>query len=120
MDEIKKFNLEKKNRIEYYKTQDDFIKLGKQFLEKSMPLKYSYNFTWLGRPIIQYPQDIIAMQEIIWKLKPDLIIETGIAHGGSLIFYASMLELIGKGEVLGIDVEIRCSAFCTKKNDKSK
>jgi len=107
MDEIKKFNLEKKNRIEYYKTQDDFIKLGKQFLVKSMPLKYSYNFTWLGRPIIQYPQDIIAMQEIIWKLKPDLIIETGIAHGGSLIFYASMLELIGKGEVLGIDVEIR-------------
>jgi cephalosporin hydroxylase len=70
--------------------------------------KYSYNFTWLGRPIIQFPQDILAMQEIIWRVKPDLIIETGIAHGGSLIFYASMLELIGDhGQVLGIDIDIR-------------
>src|SRR5690606_23673953 len=66
------------------------------------------NFTWMGRPIIQYPQDIIAMQEIIWQVKPDLIIETGIARGGSLIFYASLLELIGEnGEVLGIDIDIR-------------
>ena len=75
--------------------------------------KYTYNFAWLGRPIIQYPQDIVAMQEIIWNVKPDLIIETGVAHGGSLIFYASMLELIAvcgggdAGEVLGIDIEIR-------------
>ena len=70
--------------------------------------KYTYNFTWLGRPIIQLPQDIIAMQEIIWSVKPDLIIETGIAHGGSLIFYASLLELLGNnGEVLGIDIDIR-------------
>jgi len=70
--------------------------------------KYSYNFTWLGRPIIQFPQDIIAMQEIIWRVKPDLIIETGIAHGGSLIFYSSMLELIsGNGQVLGVDIDIR-------------
>lgn len=61
----------------------------------------------MGRPIIQYPQDMIAMQEIIWKLQPDLIIETGIAHGGSLIYYASLLELIGKGEILGIDIDIR-------------
>src|SRR5262245_48668079 len=69
---------------------------------------YSYNFTWLGRPIIQYPQDIVAMQEIIWQVKPEVIIETGIAHGGSLIFHASMLELIGgSGRVLGIDVDIR-------------
>ena len=69
---------------------------------------YSYNFTWLDRPIIQFPQDIIAMQEIIWKIKPDLIIETGIARGGSLIFYASMLELIGNnGIVVGIDIDIR-------------
>lgn len=83
------------------------------FMRASISPKYSYNFSWMGRPIIQYPQDIIAMQEIIWKVKPDLIIETGIAHGGSLIFSASMLELIascdgGKGgEVLGIDIEIR-------------
>src|ERR1044072_2672867 len=61
----------------------------------------------MGRPIIQYPQDMIAMQEIIWEVKPDLIIETGIAHGGSLIYYASILELIGKGNVLGIDIDIR-------------
>jgi len=107
MNEIKKFELERSARIESYKDEKDFIRAGKEFIEKSMPLKYSYNFSWLGRPIIQYPQDIIAMQEIIWKNKPDLIIETGIAHGGSLIFYASILELIGKGEVLGIDIEIR-------------
>jgi cephalosporin hydroxylase len=69
---------------------------------------YSYNFTWLGRPIIQYPQDVIAMQEIIWEVKPELIIETGIAHGGSLIFYSSILELIGaNGRVVGVDVDIR-------------
>jgi cephalosporin hydroxylase len=68
---------------------------------------YSYNFSWMGRPIIQYPQDMIAMQELIWEIRPDLIIETGIAHGGSLIFYASLLELIGQGEVLGIDIDIR-------------
>jgi cephalosporin hydroxylase len=74
---------------------------------------YSYNFSWLGRPIIQYPQDMLAMQEIIWEVKPDLIVETGIAHGGSLIFSASMLELNAAcggpadAEVLGIDIEIR-------------
>lgn len=70
--------------------------------------KYTYNFKWLGRPIIQFPQDMFAMQEIIWDVKPDLIVETGIAHGGSLIFYASMLELIGNnGQVIGIDIDIR-------------
>ncbi len=75
--------------------------------------KYSYHFSWLGRPIIQYPQDILAMQEIIWTTQPDLIIETGIAHGGSLIFYASMLELNAicggalSAEVIGIDIDIR-------------
>ena len=69
---------------------------------------YSYNFSWLGRPIIQYPQDIMAVQEIIWQVKPDLIIETGVAHGGSLILSASILELIGQpAEVIGIDLEIR-------------
>lgn len=82
------------------------------FLEASLAPKYSYNFSWLGRPIIQYPQDMIAMQEIIWDVKPDLIIETGIAHGGSLIFSAAMLELVSvctgiEGEVLGIDIDIR-------------
>lgn len=70
--------------------------------------RYSYHFTWLGRPIIQYPQDIVAIQEIIWNTKPDLIIETGVAHGGSVIFHASMLELLGgDGFVVGIDIDIR-------------
>lgn len=86
---------------------------AKSFLQIANPLKYSYHFSWLGRPIIQYPQDIVAMQELIWSIQPDLIIETGIAHGGSLIFSASMLELNAlcggpqNAEVLGIDIDIR-------------
>jgi len=82
-------------------------KMGMNFVRDSAKYKYSYHFSWLGRPIIQFPQDIIAIQEIIWKVKPDLIIETGIAHGGSLIFSSSLLELIGHGKVLGIDIDIR-------------
>ncbi|GAB2670071.1 cephalosporin hydroxylase family protein [Arenimonas aestuarii] len=77
------------------------------FMRQSIQGRYSYNFSWMGRPIIQYPQDMVAMQEILWRLQPDLVIETGIAHGGSLVFYASILELIGKGRVLGIDIDIR-------------
>lgn len=70
--------------------------------------EYSYHFTWLGRPIIQFPQDIVATQEIIWRVRPDLIIETGVARGGSLIFSASMLELIGGDRlVVGVDIDIR-------------
>lgn len=86
---------------------------SENFIKIANPHKYSYHFKWLGRPIIQYPQDIIAMQEIISSVRPDLIIETGIAHGGSLIFSASMLELNAvcggpeNGEVLGIDIDIR-------------
>jgi len=82
--------------------------LAHQVFLKSAEYRYSYNFSWLGRPIIQYPQDIVATQEIIWRVQPDAIIETGIAHGGSLIFYASMLELLGgDGQVLGVDIDIR-------------
>lgn len=83
------------------------------WINRSAKHKYTYNFEWLGRPIIQLPQDIIAMQELIWRLQPDLIIETGVAHGGSLIFSASMLELNAAcggpqhAEVLGIDIDIR-------------
>jgi cephalosporin hydroxylase len=80
----------------------------RRWFDLTCQYRYSYNFTWMGRPIIQYPQDIVAMQELIWRVKPDLIIETGVAHGGSLIFYSSMLELLGRpGQVLGIDIEIR-------------
>ena len=82
-------------------------------MNKANARKYSYHFEWLGRPIIQYPQDILAMQELVWQVQPDLIIETGIAHGGSLIFSASMLELNAAcggpkdAEVLGLDIDIR-------------
>ena len=69
--------------------------------------KYVYSFTWLGRPIIQLPEDMFRIQEVIYELKPDVIIETGVAHGGSLIFYASLCKAIGKGRVIGIDIEIR-------------
>lgn len=99
------------------------IKAGQAFTRESTLPKYSYNFFWQGRPIIQYPQDIVAMQELIWQVKPDLIIETGIAHGGSLIFSAAMLTLLDycdaveqgtpldpshpERQVLGIDIDIR-------------
>ncbi len=90
-------------------SQDSDLKdLTRDWFARSSEYEYSYHFSWLGRPIIQFPQDIIASQEIIWSVKPDLIIETGIAHGGSLIFSASMLELLGgDGQVLGIDIDIR-------------
>lgn len=107
MDKNFEFELEKKQNIMEMTENIKLKETTKQWFLESSKYKYSYNFTWLGRPIIQFPQDIIAMQEIIWEVKPDLIIETGIAHGGSLIFYASMLELIGNGEVLGIDIDIR-------------
>jgi len=75
---------------------------------KSCEYRYSYNFSWLGRPIIQYPQDVMAIQEVLWKVKPDLVVETGVAHGGSLMLTASLLELIGgPGQVVGVDIEIR-------------
>jgi cephalosporin hydroxylase len=88
--------------------QDAALKAeSNNWLTRTLPHGYSYNFRWMGRPIIQYPQDMIAMQEILWDVRPDLIIETGIAHGGSLVYYASLCELMGQGEVLGIDIDIR-------------
>jgi cephalosporin hydroxylase len=106
-DPVTEFIEEKKQRIKSYASNQSLQAAAKTFNTESNKSQYSYNFTWMGRPIIQYPQDMIAMQEIIWDVKPDLIIETGIAHGGSLIYYASLLELIGNGEVLGIDIDIR-------------
>ena len=82
--------------------------LSLEWLTQASRHKYSYNFSWLGRPIIQFPQDILAIQELVWKIKPNLIVETGVAHGGSLLLYASLLELIREdGLVVGIDIEIR-------------
>lgn len=81
---------------------------AKTFFDATLPRLYSYNFDWLGLPIIQYPQDVMAIQEIVWRTKPDLIIETGVARGGSLILYASLLKLIGNGgRVIGVDIDIR-------------
>jgi len=106
MDKLKQFKKEVDNRI-VKQDEDNKIQISaKKFFLDTLSHQYSYNFRWLGIPIIQYPQDIVAMQEIIWETQPDLIIETGIAHGGSLIFYASILELIGKGEIIGIDIDI--------------
>jgi cephalosporin hydroxylase len=108
MNEIEKFNKEKEVNIENLGRDQAPRDSAMQFMLSSSQHQYTYNFTWMGRPIIQYPQDIMALQEIIWSVKPDLIIETGIAHGGSLIFSASMLELIGgNGKVVGIDIDIR-------------
>jgi cephalosporin hydroxylase len=83
-------------------------RLASEFISRGAQYRYAYNFSWLGLAVIQHPEDLVAMQEIIWRVRPELIIETGVAHGGSLVFYASMLELLGgKGQVIGIDVEIR-------------
>ena len=107
MNPTEEFKKECEERIEAQGKNKKLLDASQSFTEETIRSGYSYNFTWMGRPIIQYPQDMIAMQEIIWDVKPDLIIETGIAHGGSLIYYASLLELIGKGKVLGIDIDIR-------------
>jgi cephalosporin hydroxylase len=106
--ELLKFYSERENQINSNKSNEKLKNAADSFNLESNIAKYSYNFSWMGRPIIAYPQDMIAMQEIIWEVQPDLIIETGIAHGGSIIYYASLLELIGKnGRVLGINIDIR-------------
>lgn len=117
------FEKEVKDRIQSYSGNDSLLDAARNFRLESMVSRYSYNFSALGRPIIQYPQDMVAMQELIWQIKPDLIIETGIAHGGSLMLSASMLALLdmceaieagktidpkqSKRKVLGIDIDIR-------------
>jgi len=99
----KQFNQEKENRIpEAYKVRE-LHDAALNFVEVSDKLNYAYNWTWLDLPIIQMPEDIVLAQEIIWETRPDVIIETGIAWGGSVVLYASILELIGKGEVYAID-----------------
>ncbi|MCT7990063.1 cephalosporin hydroxylase family protein [Laspinema olomoucense] len=110
---MEKFEKERQERIITNSNDFNLVDSTNGFTKASILQKYSYNFSWLGRPIIQYPQDIIATQELIYSIQPDLIIETGIAHGGSLIFSASMLELNAAcggpqdAEVLGLDIDIR-------------
>lgn len=113
MDPIKEFKNQVAENIEGLANDQDVQELSRTWSQETNRNGYTYNFEWLGRPIIQYPQDIMAMQELIWQVQPDLIVEMGIAHGGSLIFFASMLELnaaCGGPEdagVLGVDIDIR-------------
>jgi cephalosporin hydroxylase len=108
MNPIEQFNEERKQEMLLMK-QDQVLKnKSLDWMLYADKYKYIYNFRWMGRPIIKFPQDIIALQEVIWQVKPDLIIETGIAHGGSIIFSASMLELLGNdGKVIAVDIDIR-------------
>ncbi len=84
-----------------------FRLISRAWLRCGWDTKYVYSFTWLGRPVIQLPEDLIPIQEVIFKIRPDVIIETGVAHGGSLIFYASLCKAMNKGRIIGIDIEIR-------------
>jgi cephalosporin hydroxylase len=81
--------------------------VSRAWLRAGWDVKYVYGFTWMGRPIIQLPEDMIRLQELIYRIQPDVIIETGVAHGGGLIFYASLCKAMGKGRVIGVDIEIR-------------
>ena len=107
MSDHEEFMKLRQNDVENIANDKEIHSNALKFFIETTKYNYTYHFDWLGIPIIQYPQDIVAMQELVWKLKPDLIIETGVARGGSLILYSSILELIGKGEVLGIDIDIR-------------
>ena len=123
MDPREQFEQERRERLQAYGQDQALQQLTHQWLQESMAKKYVYNFDWLGRPIIQYPQDMVAIQELVWRVRPDLIIETGIAHGGSLILSASMLAMLdmceaieagttidprkSKRKVIGLDIDIR-------------
>lgn len=120
---VEQFEHERRDAIAQYDADARWQDLSAQWLDRAFRQKYMYNFSWLGRPIIQLPADMVAFQEIVWSVKPDLIIETGIAHGGSLILSASLLAMLDhtqamqegsvidprkpKRKVLGIDIDIR-------------
>jgi len=122
-DAVKMFETERRDRIAEYAGDGPFGAQSRHWLEASMARKYVYNFDWMGRPIIQYPNDMVAVQELIWRIRPDVIVETGIAHGGSLVLSASMLALLdmcdaieagklidprdSKRRVVGVDIDIR-------------
>jgi cephalosporin hydroxylase len=120
---IQQLKNERQERLHDYANDGRFKALSRDWLEESMRKKYVYNFDWMGRPIIQYPQDMVAMQELVWNVRPDLIIETGIAHGGSLVLSASLLAMLdmcdaieigqsidprqSRRKVIGVDIDIR-------------
>lgn len=123
MNPVDQFAQERRDRLTSYAEDAAFQALSRDWLQASMQRQYVYNFDWMGRPIIQYPQDMVAMQELVWRVRPDLIIETGIAHGGSLVLSASLLALldmsdaieagatldprVSRRKVLGVDIDIR-------------
>lgn len=110
MDEVEKFFAEASGQVARMRESENpgLHALSRRWLHEVTPYRYAHNFTWLGRPIIQVPQDVMAMQELIWRVRPAAIVETGVAHGGSLIFYASILHLLdGPGFVVGVDIDIR-------------
>src|SRR5438128_6823133 len=102
-------SVDEDGRTRAYKldTPEAFNLISKIWLRAGWDNQYVYSFTWLGRPIIQLPEDMVRLQEVIYAVKPDVIIETGVAHGGSLVFYASLCKAMSKGRVVGIDIEIR-------------
>ena len=102
------FELFVKKNIKKIKKNKKFNESSRNWSLLASKIKYHYNFSWFGLPIIKFPNDMLVMQEILWKVKPDVVIETGIARGGSLIFFASLMKLIKKnGKVIGIDIDIR-------------
>ncbi|MBK7562186.1 MAG: cephalosporin hydroxylase family protein [Chitinophagaceae bacterium] len=108
MNPIEEFKKERAEAMAAMANDTELKKKSVDWMLHADKYKYTYNFTWMGRPIIKYPQDIAIMQELVWDVKPDLIIETGIAHGGSIIFSSSMMELLGNGgKVIAVDIDIR-------------
>ena len=107
MDPIKRFELERAEAIKEMGNDKELRQKSLDWMLHADKYKYTYNYSWMGRPIIKYPNDILILQEMIWNLKPDYIVETGIAHGGSIIFSSSMLELLGHGQVIAVDIDIR-------------
>src|ERR1700690_664085 len=90
-----------------FASAEAFAALSHAWLQCGWDAKHVYGFSWMGRPIIQLPDDLVRIQEVVWALQPDVIVETGVAHGRSLIFYASLCKAIGRGRVIGVDIEIR-------------
>lgn len=108
MNPVEQFRMERKERIAANLGNRELQESGKAFLRESLKAQYSYNFSWQGRPIIQYPQDMLALQEIVWEVQPGCILEIGIAHGGSMLYSASLLDLLGQGgRVIAVDIDIR-------------
>lgn len=107
-DEAERFQEEVRANVRGQQRDLPLQGLSNIWLRETTRHKYSYNFSWMGRPVIQFPQDLLAMQELVWRVRPEVIVETGIAHGGSTVFYASLLELLGgPGQVVAVDIDIR-------------